>query len=154
MKLTGTMTFAGSPERVTAMLVNPGFAKEVGIEIGATHFLAEDVEHGQKSTYIVGTPAVARRLAGVDLTISETITWESTTDGRMTLVADGFPMKCDGPLTLAATDTGCVATYDAQFVVRVPLIGPKLEKAASGYLTRVIGAVQKVGQRWLAAHPA
>jgi len=147
------MTFTGSPERVTAMLVDPGFAREVGLEIGATHFLAEAVDHGQKATYVVGTPEVARRLAGVDLTIVETVTWDAADHGRMRLAIDGFPAACDGPLTLETTDDGCVAHYEADFSIRIPLLGARLEQAARGYLTRIIHAVQQVGQRWLAAHP-
>lgn len=153
MKLTGTMAFAGSPQRVSAMLVNPGFAKEVGLEIGATHFLAEAIDDGQKSTYVVGTPETARRLIGADLVINQTITWESPTLGRMRFAAEGLPLRCDGPLTISATPDGCQASYNADFVVRVPLVGPKLEKLASGYLTKVIAAVVKVGQAWLASHP-
>jgi len=52
-------------------------------------------------------------------------------------------------LTLRPKITGCVVTYDAEFMVRIPLFGKKIEDMAQKYLTQIISACERVGNNWL-----
>lgn len=150
--MTQDLNFTAAPDKVSAMLVNPDFAKYVGVEISATGFEAKEVEGGLTSRYQVSTPDKAKGILGPDFIVSETVTWESATRGRIAMNVEGVPATVDGPLTIVATPTGCTATYDADFTVKIPLIGKKIEQLAGQYLTKIVAACETVGNRWLASH--
>ncbi|MDR0848821.1 MAG: DUF2505 domain-containing protein [Propionibacteriaceae bacterium] len=152
MKVLQNLLFVASPEKVSAMLVNPDFAKFVGVEVGATGFEATQVEGGLTSRYQISTPRKASGILGPDLIVDETVTWESPTQGRLLLTVEGVPAKVDGALSLSPSPTGCTAMYDADFKVKIPIIGKKIEQLAGEYLTKIVAACETVGNRWLTSH--
>ncbi len=149
MELTQELSFTAPPEQVAAMLVDPGFARHVAVEVKATRFQAKEIPSGLEATFVIPAPQKARGFVGPELTIVDTVSWDSPLTGRMALAVTGLPAKIDGPISLRATPEGCLASYQADLRVRVPLLGAKIEKYAAQYMATIIKACERVGNAWL-----
>ncbi|MCL2784814.1 MAG: DUF2505 domain-containing protein [Propionibacteriaceae bacterium] len=154
MKIPSTLTFTHPGDRVADMFVNPDFALHVGKEVDAENVTTSQIDKGLTSVFTIPSPDSVRKLLGPTMTVTETVTWEAprpdgSRRGRMTMSVTGMPAKTDGPLTLTPTATGCVVDYDAEFMVRIPLFGKKIEDMAQKYLTQIISACERVGNNWL-----
>jgi carbon monoxide dehydrogenase subunit G len=156
MQITSTLTFAAPPETVAAMLVNPAFYEHVAAEIHAQTVASTPVDQGLSTVFTVKTPEVAKRILGATMTVTQTVTWQPATppsEGDMTLKVAGVPAAAEGPLTLSPSDGGSSMTYNADFNVRIPLVGKKIEQMAQSNITRIMGAFETVGNAWLATSP-
>ena len=156
MQITSTLTFAAPPETVAAMFVSPSFAKHLADEIQARNVTVSSIDQGLTAVYTVATPDVAKRIIGEDMTLTQTTTWEPTAEptgpriGRLTMTIAGMPATADGPLRLTPTAAGSEVVYEADFVIKIPLVGRKLEQLAGNHLSGVLSSLQQVGDAWLA----
>ncbi|KGN32319.1 hypothetical protein N802_18315 [Knoellia sinensis KCTC 19936] len=81
-------------------------------------------------------PDIARSFVGSTLTIAEVQTWGSpapdgTRVAELHVQIKGAPMTLKGTVRLSPNGSGSVQEIDGDVKVSVPLIGGKLEKAAS-----------------------
>lgn len=94
-------------------------------------------------------PDIARRFVGSSLTIRETQTWsapepDGSRSGTMDLEVAGTPAGMKGSLRLATTgELTSSVDIDGDLVAKVPLLGPRLEKAAVPYVSTVLRAEEK-----------
>ncbi|APX32424.1 hypothetical protein BH708_06465 [Brachybacterium sp. P6-10-X1] len=94
-------------------------------------------------------PDIARRFVGSTITIRETQTWsapepDGSRSGTMELEVAGTPAGLKGSLRLAPTgELTCSVDIDGDLVAKVPLLGPRLEKAAVPYVSTVLRAEEK-----------
>ncbi|MDR0488850.1 MAG: DUF2505 domain-containing protein [Propionibacteriaceae bacterium] len=158
MQITSTLSFTAAPNRVADMLTNPKFADHVGAEIKADNVTTTNLDDGMTSVFTMISPEAARKILGPTMTITETVTWQPASPngartGRLTLSVAGVPATSDGPLRLGPTPSGSQMIYDADFSVKIPLFGKKIEKMAEQYLSNVIKACEKVGNEWLTSNP-
>jgi len=159
MKTTLTLNYAASCDRVAAMLVDPEFAAYVGEAAHANNTTATSIDHGLTAVLTMDTPDSARMLLGREMHMTQTITWEDpaadgSRQGQMSLNLSGVPVSLAGPLSLRPAPGGSTIVYDADFHVRIPLIGKKMEKKVEGYLEKIVHACEEFGNKWLADHPS
>jgi len=157
MKTTLTLNFTGSCDRVAAMFVDPEFAVYVGEAAHATSTLVTPVDHGLTAVMTMDTPDSARKFLGREMHLTQTITWENPSPGgsrrgQMSLTMSGAPISLTGPMLLNPTPDGSTIVYDADFHVRIPLVGKKLEGKVEGYLEQIIHACEEFGNQWLDQH--
>lgn len=81
-------------------------------------------------------PDIAKTFVGASLTIAEVQTWgapapDGTRTADIQVQIKGAPMTLRGTVRLSPNGSGSVQTIDGEVKVSVPLIGGKLEKAAS-----------------------
>lgn len=81
-------------------------------------------------------PDIAKTFVGGTLTIAEVQTWgppaaDGTRTGDLKVQIKGAPMTLKGTVRLSPNGSGSVQEIDGDVKVSVPLIGGKLEKAAS-----------------------
>ena len=158
MQITPTFAFRGSPDRVASMLVNPSFAQHVGAKIKADNVTVTDIDRGLTAVFTVVTPDAARRIMGSMMSVTETVTWsdpspDGSRKGRLTMSVAGVPASIDGPIDLSPTSTGSDMVYDADFTVRIPLMGRKIEQMAHKYLAQMVETCEQVGNEWLDNNP-
>ena len=159
MQITLTLTFTASCDRVADMLIDPSFAEYVGKEINAENVTTTSIPKGLTAVYTVAAPEKAGRILGSQMTLTETVLWDDDGDpdgsrtGRLTITISGVPASATGGIRLAPTPTGSTMAYDADFTIRIPLIGKKLEQMTQQYLTQIITACEKVGNQWLNPDP-
>ena len=98
-------------------------------------------------------PAPAKSLVGDTITVTETQKWSSAEpDGsRQATVSVEFsgPMKFEGNLRLAPSDSGSTITTAGKFTASVPFIGGKIEKVAADQTARYLAAEEKIAHQWL-----
>ncbi|MCL2736693.1 MAG: DUF2505 domain-containing protein [Propionibacteriaceae bacterium] len=154
MRITSTLTFTAAGDRVADMLVNPDFAQFVGTNLNAVNTTTSAIDGGLTTVMTLVSPDGMSVFLGAHMSITQTTTWEAplpdhTRTGRMTLSVAGMPAFMDGVLNLTPAPTGCVVVYDADFTVRIPLLGKKAEMMAEGYMERVLTASERLGNQWL-----
>ncbi|GAA1485814.1 DUF2505 domain-containing protein [Brachybacterium fresconis] len=94
-------------------------------------------------------PDIARRFVGSSVTIRETQTWsapepDGSRRGTMDLEVVGTPAGLTGTVRLAPTgEMTSSVDIDGDLVAKVPLLGPRLEKAAVPYVSTVLRAEEK-----------
>src|SRR5699024_641401 len=94
-------------------------------------------------------PDIARRFVGSSVTIRETQTWsapepDGSRSGTMDLEVVGTPAGMKGSMRLVPTgETASRVDIDGDLTAKVPLLGPRLEKAAMPYVSTVLRAEQK-----------
>ena len=150
-----TLNYTASCDRVAAMLVDPRFAAYVGEAAHANNVTATSIDHGLTAVLTMDTPDSARMLLGREMHMTQTITWEDSSadgsrQGQMSLTLSGVPVSLSGPLFLRPTPDGSTIVYDADFHIRIPLIGKKVEKKVEEYLEQIIHACEEFGNQWLA----
>jgi len=157
MKIASTLNFAGSPERVALMLVDPDFSVRLGEEAEALNVETSCVPNGLVTTYSLATPdsGVVRTVLGPQMTWTQTLVWDpvnpdGTRPGRLTMTLSGVPAGADGTLLVSPAPAGSTVAYESDLTVRIPLAGPKLEQLAAGYLRDALSAIQRAGDIWLA----
>jgi hypothetical protein len=154
MRILTTLHFTAAPEDVAAMLVNPSFAEHVAQEIKATKVTTQDLDKGMTAVFQVGSPQGAAKILGPTMKLSETVTWQKphadgSRLGHMSFSIEGIPASAQGPLRLDVIEEGTEMVFDADFTVRVPLVGKRIEQMAHESLTAIITACEQVGNRWL-----
>jgi len=159
MRITSTLTFTAPPDRVAEMFSNPDFANHVGTELHADNVTVTQIDNGLTAVFTLATPQSASRILGRQMTLTQTtsftadVTPDGSRTGRLTMTLAGIPAAADGPLHLRpAGPAGSTMTYDADFVVRIPLVGQKIEQMAASNLEKAIATFEHVGNTWLADH--
>jgi hypothetical protein len=158
MKITSTLAFEATPDRVRNMLINPDFSAYIAEEIHADSVQSTQSDQGLRTEFVVASPDQAKRFLGKTMTIAETLTWKATDGdthtGTLDLGVKGVPGGAQGVISLSPTPQGSTLAYDADFSVRIPLVGKQVEKLARTHLTDIIHAAEKVGNTWLKDNPS
>lgn len=143
MKFTHRAEYPASVEEVWAVMATPEF-QDAKCEATTTGGYSSDVSTTGDRTTITSErvlptddlPDMARSFVGDTLTISEVQAWgppepDGTRTADLQLHIKGAPMTLKGTIRLSPNGSGSVQTVEGDVKVSVPLIGGKLEKAAS-----------------------
>lgn len=157
MQIHASNDFAATPEQVYAMLTDRVFLRANAL---ASDPLDHDVDvEGPvtRTRRVLHTPSVAARLAGPRMAIIDQITWSpaeaDVRTGQALVEVEGLPAKLVGTVRLAPGGRGTLLTYEGEFGVDVPLLGPSLARQAAPLLLEALELQQKVGDQYLAARP-
>ncbi len=163
MHLTARHEFAASPDRVYAMSVDPAFLTQACHDLGARSQTVDvtgtpDAATSRVSMEAETVPALAR-LAGETVTVGQEMSWgpaspDGTRTARMLIKVAGLPVVLDATARLAPTASGSAIDYEGDFSVKVPLIGPVIEKQAAPFVLETLDVQQRTGTAWLASDPA
>ena len=158
MHLITRLDFPASPDRVFAMVTDEEFLAHAAAELGSP---TSRVAASATRTAVEGaieTPAPLRSFLGAQLTITQETVWGEpdamgARTGAVMLTVGGAPVSLTGTAVLSPAQGGSTLTYEADLVVRVPLLGPRLETMAAPLITDAFEAQGRVGDAWLATHP-
>ncbi|MGD7788087.1 DUF2505 domain-containing protein [Propionibacteriaceae bacterium Y1700] len=157
MDISSRAEFAADPEAVHTMVTTKEYLDEVCRASEALEFSTEVNGHVTRSSRTLPAPDNAKRFTGATLTVVEEITWgEAAADGsrvgQLVLTVPGQPAGMKGTVTLAPGGKGTLVTLAGDLKVNIPLLGKKLEQAASPAILEGFGVQQRVGDDWLASH--
>jgi hypothetical protein len=155
MLIHATNDFAAEVPTVFAMLLDPVFLR-------ATCLAADPLDHSvsvsglhTSSTRVLPTPSVAARFTGPTISVTDEIAWAEpdgpTRTGTARISVLGLPAALLGTVTLAPGGRGCLLTYDGEFEVKIPVLGPSLAKQAAPVLLDALELQQQVGDQYLAS---
>lgn len=157
MKLRETLNLPTSAAGATAMYADPEYAAIRRRTLGATGGSSQ-ASGDPSGAFTVTTelqmptdrvPDIARKFVGAAVTVKEQQDWsapaaDGSRTGTMRLEVAGTPAGMTGTLALAPTgEDSCTVTIDGDLVAKVPLLGPRLEKAAVPYVSKVLRAEEK-----------
>ena len=157
MHLISRLDFSAPPDRVFAMVTDETFLAHAATELGSAD---PRVAASATRTAVEGaieTPAEIRAFVGPSLTITQETVWsgpapDGSREGTVTLTVATTPVSLTGTATLAPAPGGSTLTYSGDLVVKVPLLGGRLETLAAPIVTEAFEAQGRVGADWLATH--
>jgi hypothetical protein len=162
MKIAKTIEYAGTPEEVFAVLSDVKFqAAKCAATAAIKH--SADVQTVGDHTVITterilpsdGLPDFAKSMVGDTLKVTETQDWGPASSGggrrgTVEMAVAGAPIALKGTLMLApGRGGGTVETLEAELKAKVPLIGGKIEKAASPPIEEAIDIEAQTAAEWL-----
>ena len=143
MKFTHRAEYPATVEEVWAVMSTQDF-QDAKCEATSTGNWTSNVATSGDRTRITSErvlptddlPDIARSFVGANLTISEMQTWapraaDGTRTAELQVHLKGVPMTLKGTVRLSPRGSGSVHEVAGDLKVSVPLIGGKLEKAAS-----------------------
>lgn len=146
-----------SIDQVHAMLQDTAFREkvcdyqrcvrhDVTIDVrGETMTVRIDFAHGSSRV-----PSFARKFVGDEIAILQEESWTSPTEAALTVTIPGKPGEMVGTIGIEEFDWGIVETIAADVVVKIPLVGGKIEGLIADLLLKALKAENKVGIEWLA----
>jgi|SRR5690554_7564237 len=162
MEFTHLHNFSAPTDAVAALLANPDFVNARGHSLdgaSADAIVDGSVEHGfsvsiRRTVPAASIPAEFRSFVGSDLDVRYTEVWEPADgdlrDGTFAVEILGSPGHANGNLRIQAegdvTRFAAVGTVD----VRIPLVGPMIERAVAGAVVKGLQAELAVADEWLA----
>lgn len=157
MKLRETLNLPLPAPAAAAMYADPAYTEIRRSTLGANR--AESSLEGDPSgAFTVRTelamptdrvPDIVRPFVGSSVTIHEDQSWsapeaDGSRRGTMTLDVAGTPAGLTAALRLVpAGEAACTVEIEGDLVAKVPLLGPRLEKAAVPYVSTVLRAEER-----------
>lgn len=143
MKFTHSAEYPAAPDAVFAQMLDPEFQDAKCDATTAGTWKADVSTTGDRTVItterVLPTdqlPDIARSFVGDRLTIVEAQTWgppaaDGTRTADLNLHVKGAPMTLKGTIRLSPKGSGSLHQVEGELRAGVPLIGGKLEKAAS-----------------------
>lgn len=154
MQLTSTQTFPADPTAVHAMVTDEAFLNHAASELGATSARVEATPQRTRVEAVVEAPGELRSFLGASLTVVQETAWsdaapDGSRDGQVRITVPGTPASLEGAARLRPTASGSEITYDGTFTVKVPFLGPTIEKQAAPLIVETLEIQERVGRSWL-----
>ncbi|SDB85989.1 Protein of unknown function [Raineyella antarctica] len=154
MQISATANFAADPARVYALQTDRAFLEDVCRAGGAVSYDVEIDGNRTKLSRSMPSPEIARKIVGDTITVVETYVWgAASSDGSRTadLQVDvpGTPGHLNGTAEISPTASGSQIHVSGDLVVKIPLLGKKLEQAAAPALTAGVEVQEKVARNHL-----
>ncbi|MDR6862193.1 DUF2505 domain-containing protein [Phycicoccus sp. 3266] len=162
MKIARTLEYAATPEEVFAVLADVAFQEAKCAATGAISYTASVKAEGDATVITTerelpadGLPDFARSMVGNTLKVVETQTWEApgadgARTGTVAMTVPGAPITLKGRLALEPGGPGTVEHLDGDLKASIPLVGGKIEKAASPAIEDAITIEGMTAHEWLA----
>ena len=154
MRIDNQLHFDATPTAVRAMLMDPGFWTQLAVG-RVDHCDATPTSDGVTVDIGVRSPSQVQRLTGEVMSATLTAAWPASGDGfggPVNIDVVGLPAAFAGTSSLTPDGAGTAVVYQGDLTIRIPLVGPSLEKKTAPFLLGVLEAQQDVGTRWLAQH--
>lgn len=166
MKLHETLTLPLTAREAASMYADPDYTEIRRRTLGATR-AESSVEGSPEGAFTVRTelsmptdrvPDMVKPFVGSSVTIHEKQSWSAPAadggrEGTMTLEVAGTPAGLNAALRLAPSgEEASSVEIDGDLVAKIPLLGPRLEKAAIPYVSTVLRAEERSAKTYGDSH--
>jgi hypothetical protein len=145
---------------VYAMLGDPGFRASVcdAMDVAGKDVSISPTDEGGMHVRIdmlqrtAGLPQFATRIVGDRTRVIQSEVWSAAEGGHVAdleLEIPGRPGHIRGRITLLSRGTGTLESFDGEAVIRVPLVGGRIEKLVERLFLEGMDTEQRLGVRWL-----
>jgi hypothetical protein len=157
MDISTDLDFAADPATVYAMMMDRGYQEQVCVASESRRWEVEITPPRTWTSRTLQAPESAARFTGPELTILEETTWgdaapDGSREAALVLTVERQPVALRGRLRLAPGGRGTTIRLTGELKVNVPLLGRKLEQAASPAVLAGFRTQQSAGDRWLGEH--
>ena len=155
-RLEHQLTYDAPMADVAEMLADPSFREEVcdfqGVKRAMVTIDSDD--NGMEVTIdqvqaAHGIPSFAKKFVGDEINIVQQESWESPTEGDITVTIPGKPGEMKGTARLSESNGVTTETVDLTVKVNIPLVGGKIEGLIADLLLKALKAENKVGRNYL-----
>ena len=162
MKIAKPIEYAATPEEVFAVLSDVKFQEAKCAATAAIKHSADVKTVGDHTVITTnrvlpsdGLPDFAKSMVGATLKVTETQDWgpasaDGSRRGTVEMAVAGAPIALKGTLAIAPGGPGTLEELEAELKAKVPLIGGKIEKAASPPIEESIDIEARTAKEWLA----
>ena len=157
MRLRHELHYDATPAEVFEMLADPEFRTKVSQAQDVVSFDLQITPHGEGFSLVndqvqksLGLPAFATKFAGDTTRAIQREEWRDTSGGSLAIETPGKPTNMVGSISLADDGEGTLETVEIDILVKVPLLGGKLEKLLHDTIAASIDIEHEVGRAWLA----
>lgn len=155
MQISTRHSYAADPATVIKMMADEVWLAEVARRAGASTWRVSADSAGSHVHAELPAPERAKRFTGANLVFDLDIVWQpirpdGRADGRIDVRIERMPASMHGTGHMIPNGSVTEVDYQAEFNIRVPLVGRSLEDAAAPYVRRVIDTQQDVGNDYLA----
>lgn len=166
MRYSKTLTYVAPAAAVYAMITDPKFQQrrsKVGRPQHAEVSVVPGPGDGATVTLVrkmaIDLPAFIRKVAKPTFTLTEVQTWPDAGGagaraGSLRATVAGYSGGTTGTLRLTEAAGTTTVAIDADIVVKIPLLGPKIERVAAGMLDKLLSRDQQIGADYLKAAKA
>ena len=155
-RLTHELTYDAPMAEVAEMLADPSFREEVCEFQGVRRAMVSiDSDYNGMEVTIdqvqtaQGIPSFAKKFVGDEINIVQQESWESPTDGKITVTIPGKPGEMTGTARLAETGGVTTETVEMTVKVNIPLVGGRIEGLIADLLLKALKAENAVGREYL-----
>lgn len=154
MQISATANFTADPARVYALQTDRAFLEDVCRAGGAVTYEVEVDGNRTRMSRSMPSPTIAQKIVGDTITVVETYVWgPAAADGSRTADLEvnvpGTPGRMSGTAEISPTPSGSQIHVSGDLVVKIPLLGKKLEQAAAPALTAGVEVQEKVARTHL-----
>lgn len=154
MQLTSRHDFPASPESVFAMFTDEEFLRHAAERMGSSgaRVAAQGTRTAVEAT--IASPPEVQLFVGPTLRIVLDVDWggagaDAGRAGTFTMRVPGTPVNVAGTTRLAPTASGTELVYEGDLTVKVPVLGPRIEKEAAPAILEALDDQARVGREWL-----
>lgn len=155
MQISTRHSYQADIDTVIAMMADEVWLSAVARSAGADQWQVSSDSDGSHVEAELAAPQKAVPFTGPTLKLVLDMFWpagsdNATRDGRIEVHIPGMPASMIGTGRMVLNGATTDIDYNAEFSIRLPLIGRGLEAAAAPYVRRVIDTQQQVGNEYLA----
>lgn len=159
MQFSAQQTYAAPPERIHSLLTDERFLASVATQMGAVEHKVAASATRTAVEATVESPSEVRALVGATLVLTQETMWgdaaaDGSRFGTVTITVAGTPASASGVVHLAPEGTGSSLAYEGELTVKIPLVGPAIEKAAAPAIDDALQAQERAARNWLRDNPA
>jgi hypothetical protein len=166
VRYTKTLTYPAPAATVYAMIIDPKFQtrrSKVGRPQHAEVNVVPGPGDGATVTLVrkmaIDLPAFVKKVAKPTFTLTEVQTWPdaggaAARTGTLRATVAGYSGGTTGTLRISEAGGSTTVAIDAEIVVKIPLLGSKIEKVAAGMLDKLLSRDQQIGAEYLKAAKA
>jgi hypothetical protein len=163
MRYQKTLTYPAPAADVYAMIIDREFQtrrSKVGRPQHAEVTVVPGAGDGATVTLTrkmaIDLPSFVKKVAKPTFTLTEVQAWPAAekADGRtgtLRATVAGYSGGTTGTMRLAEAAGTTTVSIEADIVVKIPLLGAKIEKVAAGMLDKLLSRDQQIGTDWLKA---
>jgi Protein of unknown function (DUF2505) len=155
--------YHADPETVFAMLADEEFIVHKSTQSGSLDVSAGVVADGDgvrihnRRVMPAKVPGFVKRFLGDTIPLDETQIWtaadeDGSREAQFTVDFDGQPISFSGTISLRPQDGGTAVETKGPIKCSVPLVGGRIEKFASEWISKYLNKEQRVGAQWLEDH--
>ena len=159
MQITCRQEFAASPQATHAMLTNQAFLAQSARSLGAERHDVMVADAGSTRVLAsVPSPPQVKAFVGERMDVVQESTWgpaaeDGTRTGSFRFTVAGAPVELSCTTRLAPGGPGTVVEYAGTLSVKIPLVGPMVEKASAPAFVESLATQERTGAAWLARSP-
>lgn len=153
MHLSFHHAYPGTPDETVNLFKNPDFISDVAAHSGATRHEVTVDDRVTQLALSLPTPSDVARFVGKVVDLALVFRWlepDASPERSCNLGVDvkGLPVSAEARCILRPTPEGTSGDYSGNLVVRIPIVGSKVERMVVPFLVDAFDGIERRANAW------